>query len=444
MKSRPLHLFRRCALICCLAAAALLVVNAVHDSRVFAHGEEDLDSDDLDADAPRLVSAETARFIGLKTGEPAVRALAETLEFSGRVRIAPESRRKVCARFAGKIVSIDTRVGATVKPTDSVATLESPEVARNQLESRRMEAERQRLLLEIEKTKVEAESQRRTVRVSELQNEAAQNELKRTEAQHSTSPNAALELANRQETVTRTAGDLRINKLQLELAEGTVANLTRQAEAVADVQKILESLGPTENGVLKISAGGAGIVTAGLVVPGEWVQSGQTLFEIEDRSTVQIEADIPETQLGRVRARKSDRALVRAASDESVAIEGKATALSAAIHPVRRTATLFVQTPNTDNALLDDERVRVSLSVADARDVLTIPRSAVLTRGPQRFVFVKSGDVFQKQDIATGISDTQSVEVKAGLAPGDTIVTAGAEALLHLRPVTRTALSMQK
>ena len=435
MESR--NVLRRCVLMFCGAATALLLINSVHESPVLAHGDDETAiDDDVDADAPRAVSAETARFIGLKTGEPAMHPLAETVELSGRVRTPPEARRKVCARFAGKVATIGTRVGATVQAGDVVATLESPEIARNQLESKRMESERQRLLLEVEKTKVEAESLRRTVRVSELQNEAAQAELKRTEAAHSTSPTAALELANRQESVTRTAGDMRINKLQAELAESTVANLLRQAEAIADVQKMLEALGPAENGVLKLTAGGAGVVTEALAVPGEWLQAGQTLFEIEDRSNVLIEADVPETQLGRVRARKSDQALVRSKTDAALTIAGKTTQLGASIHPVRRTATLFVQAPNTDGVLLDDERVRVFVSITETHDALTIPRSAVLRRGPQRFVFVKSGDVFLKQDIATGISDGQAVEVSAGLAPGDTIVTAGAEALLHLRPST--------
>ena len=413
------------------AALAFALLHGVGETRVLAHGDDEISADDSDLDAPRVVSAETARFIGLKTVEPAQRSMAETVELTGRVKTPPESRRKVCARFGGRVVSIGKHVGDAAKSDDVVAVIESPEIARNQLEAHRSEAEIQRLLLEIEKVKVEAEALKRTVKVSELQNEAAKNELKRVEAQVGTGNLAALELANRQESVTRTSGDLRINTLQLNLADTTVANLTRQADAIRAVMKIQLAFGSSENGTLKVTADGTGTVTSCLVVPGEWVQSGQTLFELADRATVQIETDVPEALLPRVRVRKSDRAAIGVEGEP--VIDGTAGALGASIHPVRRTATLYVSAPNAAGTLLDEARVTVTLGLSEPQNVLAIPRSAVLRRGPMRFVFVKNGEAFQKQEIETGRTDGQFVEVKAGLAPGDTIVSEGAEALLHLR-----------
>ena len=432
-RSTSISWLRTVAFVSCSTAAALMLLHEISDTRARAHGDEETAAGDSDLDTPRSVSAETAKFIGLKTVEPAMRPLADTVELTGRVKTPPEARRKVCARFGGKIVTINKRVGEAVKADDVVAVLESPEIARNQLEVHRSEAEIQRLLLEIEKVKVEAEGLKRTVRVSELQNEAAKAELKRVDSQPNPAANlAALDLANRQESVTRTSGDLRINTLQLNLAETTVANLTRQADAIRAVMKIQLAFGNSENGTLKLTADGAGVVTGCLVVPGEWVQTGQTLYEFADRTAVQIEADVPEAILPRVRERKSDRAtLIQKGSDQIV--EATAGALGTSIHPVRRTASLYLTAPNANNALLDDARVGVTLNLSDTQSVLTIPRSAVLRRGPVRFVFVKNGDVFLKQDIATGRTDGQFVEVKAGLAPGDTIVSEGAEALLHLR-----------
>ncbi len=432
-RSTSISWLRTIALVGCSTAAAFMLLHEISDTRVSAHGEEDSAVSDNDLDVPRSVSAETAKFIGLKTVEPSMRPLADSVELTGRVKTPPEARRKVCARFAGKVVAINKHVGDAVKPDDVVAVLESPEIARNQLEAHRSEAEIQRLLLEIEKVKVEAEGLKRTVRVSELQNEAAKAELKRVESQPNPAANlAALELANRQESVTRTTGDLRLNTLQLNLAETTVANLTKQADAIRAVMKIQLAFGNSENGTLKLTADGSGVVTACLAVPGEWVQTGQTLYELADRAAVQIEADVPEALLPRVRDRKSDHATVAIKGSEQ-SIDATAGALGASIHPVRRTASLYLTAPNANNALLDDARVAVTLNLSETQSVLTIPRSAVLRRGPVRFVFVKNGDAFLKQDIAIGRTDGQFVEVKAGLAPGDTIVSEGAEALLHLR-----------
>ena len=428
------------------AVAALALVEWTCGPRVLAHSGDEVDADEWNPDAPRTVSAETAKFIGLKSGEAAMRPLSESIQLTGRVKFPPENRRKVCARLSGKVVSIARRIGEAAEAGDVVAEIESPEVIRSQLEGRRYEAEHQRLLLEIEKAKVEAEGLKRTVRVSELQYDAQQKELKRTETQNSTAPMAALELASRQENVVRSAGDLRINKLQLDLTETTVANLTRQAEAMLEISKIQLSLGRSENGLLKLRADARGTVAARPAVLGEWVQTGQVLLEICDTSSVQIEADVPESQIARVRAGASKRASIRpllvgpmglggsGGSGGGAAIAGVAGVMGPSIDAVRRTATLYVDAVNADNALLENAWVSVSLALSEPHERLAVPRAAVLTRGPQRFVFVKNGQTFQKQDVATGIGDGDWVEITAGLAPGDTIVTQGAEALLHLRP----------
>ena len=58
------------------------------------------------------------------------------------------------------------------------------------------------------------------------------------------------------------------------------------------------------------------------------------------------------------------------------------------------------------------------------------------------FVFIKSGEIFKKQDINPGVADDRVVEVLAGLAPGDVVVTQGAYSLTQLRPKAATALAM--
>ena len=431
--------WKKPALAALLTAA--LAVQPWRSAPALAHSDDESSSDDVDLTAPRWVSPETARFINLKTEEPRMRPLAETATLTGRVMSHPDLRSKVCTRLSGKIVSLNAHVGDEVKAGDVLATLESPELVRNLIEASRLEAEHLRFGLEAEKAKVEAESMKRTIRVSELQVDAAQEELKRLEARQSAAPNtanpmAALELANRQESVTRTIGDLRINKLQVQVTETTIANLTQQAAMALEASNMLRALGQSDGGVVKIVADKPGSVVARPISTGEWAQTGQTLFEITDRSMVQIVADIPETLLPRIQEKLPRRAWVWVANQNP--IEAKPVLLGGAIHPVRRTAELFIDAPNVNHSrrtLLENAWVTVTLPLTEASDVLSIPRSAVLKLGSQRFVFVKSGDSYVKQDVATGLSDEQFVEIKAGMTPGDTVVTQGAEALLHLRPV---------
>ncbi len=78
--------------------------------------------------------------------------------------------------------------------------------------------------------------------------------------------------------------------------------------------------------------------------------------------------------------------------------------------------------------------VYVTIVVRSEELAVVVPTSALVEDGPVHFVFVKNGDVYQKQDIDPGIMGDQVVEVLAGLAPGDVVVTQGAYSLTQLRP----------
>ena len=43
----------------------------------------------------------------------------------------------------------------------------------------------------------------------------------------------------------------------------------------------------------------------------------------------------------------------------------------------------------------------------------------------QKFVFVKNGNRFVRQDVVTGLSDDRFIEIIDGLYPGDEVVTEG-------------------
>ena len=49
-----------------------------------------------------------------------------------------------------------------------------------------------------------------------------------------------------------------------------------------------------------------------LVIPGQWIEAGRTILEIADYSAVQIEGELPESFIARVRARKTNKVRIRA------------------------------------------------------------------------------------------------------------------------------------
>lgn len=74
-----------------------------------------------------------------------------------------------------------------------------------------------------------------------------------------------------------------------------------------------------------------------------------------------------------------------------------------------------------------DERVRpgmtanISIPIALADNVLSVPLSAVFTEGGERFVYVKKGESWAHCPVKIGVADFSFVEITEGLQEGDTV-----------------------
>ncbi len=74
-----------------------------------------------------------------------------------------------------------------------------------------------------------------------------------------------------------------------------------------------------------------------------------------------------------------------------------------------------------------DPRVRpgmtanLSIPVAAADNVLSVPLAAVFTEQGERYVFVKKDDKFERRSVQIGLSNTDFAEVQSGLEEGETV-----------------------
>jgi RND family efflux transporter MFP subunit len=74
--------------------------------------------------------------------------------------------------------------------------------------------------------------------------------------------------------------------------------------------------------------------------------------------------------------------------------------------------------------------VEVALGSGEAREVVAVPRDALVLRGSETFVFrVGPDNKAERITVQTGDSSGDLVEVKSGIAAGDTLVVRGAERL---------------
>jgi cobalt-zinc-cadmium efflux system membrane fusion protein len=69
---------------------------------------------------------------------------------------------------------------------------------------------------------------------------------------------------------------------------------------------------------------------------------------------------------------------------------------------------------------------RFELAVGEAREVLAVPREALLWEGPDAYLFVRRPDgAFERRAVRAGGGDGRLVEIRGGLAEGEPVAVRG-------------------
>ena len=69
--------------------------------------------------------------------------------------------------------------------------------------------------------------------------------------------------------------------------------------------------------------------------------------------------------------------------------------------------------------------VTAEVTVEQAKVDVAVPRTALHSVDSQPVVFIEAGDGFRLRAVTPGKRDKHSVEIQAGLAPGERVVTHG-------------------
>ncbi len=172
-----------------------------------------------------------------------------------------------------------------------------------------------------------------------------------------------------------------------------------------------------------VAAPVSGVVNDRVVTIGDSVEPNTELFHIVDLSKVIVVAQVYEEDVGKVKLGQTAR--ITALSYPTNEFAGKITFVGLELDPATRTLPVWLTVDNPDGKLRADMFVKAAVLLAKNSDVLTVPKTAVLEDGGEKFVFVHTGDVFDRVDIQTGAEDDRYVEVKDGLVPGDDVVIQG-------------------
>ncbi len=156
---------------------------------------------------------------------------------------------------------------------------------------------------------------------------------------------------------------------------------------------------------------------------GDFVAVGQPLVNLVDIDPLKVDFRIGEVFLPDVIAGQAIAVTVDAFPGTTFV--GEVFAIEPQVDVNGRAVVIRARLPNPDNKLRPGLFSRVSLIVDEQADALLVPESAIVPQGDQHFVFrVREGRA-ELTEIQIGKRRDTQVEVRAGVAAGEMVVSAG-------------------
>lgn len=171
-----------------------------------------------------------------------------------------------------------------------------------------------------------------------------------------------------------------------------------------------------------------GFVARRNIDPGAWASNQAPVVSVVDISSVRLVANVVEKDLRLVNVGDPARVEVDAFPGET--FSGRIARVAPVLDPATRTAEIEIEVPNTDFRLKPGMYARMGVTIESKKNATLVPKSAVVDYDSKRGVFTMTADNKAKFiAIETGIEDANRVEVRGGLTAADTLVTVGAASL---------------
>jgi cobalt-zinc-cadmium efflux system membrane fusion protein len=317
----------------------------------------------------------------VKVGEAEIR---EVLRIPGSIQVDEQRIARIGAPVTGRVVDIDAVLGQSVKRGETLATLNSTELAQNQLvyikalqqiDLHSKAVERARILLESDVIS-KAELQRRESELSGAQ--------------------AELNAANDQLQV-------------LGMSPQSIAKLSKSSQM---------------RSISSVTSRIAGTVINRQINLGQVVQPADELFVVADLSRVWAVAEVPEREIDLIE--KGQEVDIEIPALDTKPIKGKLIYIGDVVNPQTRTVTVRSELNNAKAAIKPDMLVSM-LVQSKPTSKLSVPVQAIVREEDKDHVFVQiAPNKYRLREVTVGDDYHGMVAIVNGIEAGEVVVGEGA------------------
>ncbi len=209
-----------------------------------------------------------------------------------------------------------------------------------------------------------------------------------------------------------------------------------EARSALDVSTATVELARVRLAQYTITAPFEGIAGLRKVSVGDYVATGQDLFNLEDIDPIKVDFRIAERFLPAVRVGQSIEIAVDAYAGRT--FQGEVYAIDPRIDAAGRSIVIRARIENREQLLRPGLFARVNLILELKPNALTVPEQAIVPQGQGQFVYRVVDGKAQWVQVRLGTRRDGRVEIIEGLSGGDVVVTAGQQKIRDgagIRPV---------
>lgn len=219
----------------------------------------------------------------------------------------------------------------------------------------------------------------------------------------------------------------RFDEAEADLLEARSQLLEVQAREKSIEAQVAEARYQLERS--RITAPFAGVVIEVTTIPGAFIQAGTPVVRLLDISSFEVEAGVPARLVAGLQAGQKMRASLETGEELGVQVRAILPVESAAT----RTRSVLFAAPELgaiSNTAVG-QSVTVQIPVGAARDVLSVPKDALVQARGGWSAFVAVDGKAEPRSVQIGVALGNQYEVVSGLVEGDVVVVRGNE---RLRP----------
>ncbi len=171
----------------------------------------------------------------------------------------------------------------------------------------------------------------------------------------------------------------------------------------------------------------SGIISKRNIEPGQYANPGMPLVEIVDLGSIYFEATVSEMDIHNIR--KNQTVSVTVDAVPNMQFVGNISKILPTADSSSRQFTIQVSIPNRDGKLKPGMFVRGGIEVGRHKDVLIIPKDALVNLTDEYAVYTVDNDIASLKKVKLGYETREEIEVISGISLKEKLVVLGQDKL---------------